>query len=435
MKRLFLLLALAGQGACLPAQTLRMLFTTEVQHNFKGDCNWVNLLRTETSLPLGARSSVELVTLHAAKTARERILPDWQTFSNIELEERLLPCAVAVAGYARSTPRSLFFVGVRNVNEDYFSDPSTALFTNSSNGIFPTLSAGLPLPNYPLSTLSLHYAAEGRRLGWLASLYNGRACNGWRHGDHPFSFHPGRDGLFFIADGLYKETGRGRYHAGVALRYSPCTEADGFSGTADGFCGTVSDGFCRRTDGFRGKVDDFRRDAGDSYRKSAGLYGDSNGSYGENIGGFHGKADSFRRESDGVCRGADGVRRGKEWRARGAWWLYGERNVGRGVTVLAQYSEAFGGGSECRRYGELGCVLETGGEGDRRLGLSCQYAGFSGGGEWSGEVTFRHTLAGCLDWQPYFQLIHNSQGTFSALSLRLTLSLDLFGRASERAGD
>ena len=352
MKRLLLLMALAGQGICLTAQTLRLPYATEVQYNFKGDCNWVHLLRPEMSFPLDARSSLELATYHAAKTARERIVPDLQTFSNIELDQRVMPCALAVAGYARSTERSLLFIGIRNVNEDYFADPATSLFTNSSNGIFPTLSANLPLPNYPLSAWGVHYAGESRRLGWQASLYNGRSGGGW----HAFSFRPQHDGFFFIADGLYKaEKPGGRYHAGIVLH--------------EGF--------------------------------------------GENV---------------------DGVRQTARRCVRGAWWVYGEQKLGRALNLLAQYSEAFGGMNECRRYGELGCVWETGGKKGGRLGLSCQHAAFPDGGEWSGEVTYRRPLAGCIDCQPSFQLIHNRLGTFTAVSLRLSLSLCLLDRRPKGGG-
>ena len=97
------------------------------------------------------------------KTRPERIINDLQTFSNIE--EDNLPCAIAVLGYTRLVGNVTLFAGIRNLNEDYFTTPCMSLFTNSSCGIFPTLSANYPIANYPLAALCLDYKMTLGRFG------------------------------------------------------------------------------------------------------------------------------------------------------------------------------------------------------------------------------------------------------------------------------
>lgn len=204
------------------AQNLGLLYTTEWQISQKGKTNWVNLLRTDASIPLTKLISADFATLHIAKTSAERIIPDRQIFSNIE--EDNLAFGLAVAGINMKTGHSSFFFGARNVNEDYFSDPCTSLFTNSSNGIFPTLSTSLPVPNYPSTAMGVHFTFDNDIIETQASLYNGRSYSMRTLHEQPFRVRPEKDGVFGIFDFMLKESDTGRLHAGAGLHYGHTVE-------------------------------------------------------------------------------------------------------------------------------------------------------------------------------------------------------------------
>ncbi len=348
MKLLLFLCLLAGCGTCSLAQEVRALYTAEGQFNFRHRFNLVNLCRLEGDFPLGRHVKAEVATLHIVRLNAERIAEDWQTFSNIE--EDNMPCGIAVAGLSYATSHCRWFAGVRNVNEDYFTAPGTSLFTNSSNGIFPTLSASLPLANYPLSAMALHFTCEGRSAGIQASLYNGRGRNGWKKKENPFMVSPKDDGVCGMAEVVLRETDVGRYQAGAGMHHGHL----------------------------------------------APEYG---------VGAPH------RRDT------------------RGGWWIYAERQVleaGRGTAnLLLSYSEAFGRGRVCRRFAEVGCVANLRDRGNSRIGVSLQQADFAYGRERSGEITCRRTMNGVLDLQPSFQLIRNSNGCYTVLTVRAYLSFNL----------
>lgn len=196
------------------AQTFGGCFTTEGQYAVRGSANWVNLLRLDFSMPLAhGAGSVEAATIHAFKT-HDPIVGDWQTFSNIETSN--LAAAIAVLGYRHAWRNASLFVGVRNVNEDFFTSPLTSLFTNSSCGLFPTIAASYPIANYPFSSLTLYM--DVGRAGWLFrnSVYNGVGHNGWNRHDNPFRLSPAHDGVFNISQLEYAWRG-GRYYVGAAV--------------------------------------------------------------------------------------------------------------------------------------------------------------------------------------------------------------------------
>lgn len=150
------------------AQKLLISYTTELQSDFKKGSNWVNLLRLDFSAPLSPSATLEAATLSTAKTRTESLAHDWQTFSNIEEDNH--PLAVAVLGIRQPMGNSSLFIGIRNLNEDYFTSPATNLFTNSSCGIFPTLSADYPIANYPVSSMGVHYELQQAQWDLQASL-------------------------------------------------------------------------------------------------------------------------------------------------------------------------------------------------------------------------------------------------------------------------
>lgn len=195
------------------AQVFSGKYTTEWQWGMNRNTNWVNLLRLEMNLPLWKNGLLEAATIHSAKTS-ENIIDDWQIFSNIEEENNF--ASIAVLGYMHSWKNARLFLGVRNVNEDFFTSGCTSLFTSSSCGIFPTISASYPVANYPLSGVTVYF--DVTLGGWLLknSLYNGKGYNGWRRHDNPFFVRPHKDGVFNMTELGYRYE-CGSYFAGTAV--------------------------------------------------------------------------------------------------------------------------------------------------------------------------------------------------------------------------
>lgn len=188
-------------------------YAAEMQTDFVNQ-NLVNLLKLNFSQALCDGIRVDISSMSIAKTRSERLVDDLQIFSNIEEED--LPFAFAVAGVSFRCGHSQFFVGVRNLNEDYFTSPVTSLFTNSSCGIFPTISANFSIANYPLSSFGFHYAYEKESWKVQASVYNGRGYNGFSGGNSVFRFCPASDGVFGVTSVNYQRD-RGSYYLGGAL--------------------------------------------------------------------------------------------------------------------------------------------------------------------------------------------------------------------------
>ena len=140
---------------------------------------------------------------------------------------------LAVLGYMHEWNSGHLFVGVRNVNEDFFTSDVTALFLNSSEGIFPTVASSYPIANYPYSGLTLYF--DVTKGGWTFrnSLYNGMGYNGWKAHDNPFLVRPKKDGIFNMSQLEYNHKG-GKYFAGAAVhtRQYPINE-DGEMVSAD----------------------------------------------------------------------------------------------------------------------------------------------------------------------------------------------------------
>ena len=215
-KSLLYLCLLAGSIFALPcfSQCFSGSYTAEWQWNTNKKTNWLNLLRLDLNLPIKSGTDyLEAATLHMAK-AKEGIGTDWQAFSNIEADNNV--AALAVLGYRHAWENANVFLGVRNVNEDFFTSDVTSFFVNSSCGIFPTIAASYPIANYPFSGLTVYFDVS--RNGWTFrnSLYNGVGYNGWRRHDNPFLVRPKKDGVFNISQLEYSHRD-GHYFAGVAV--------------------------------------------------------------------------------------------------------------------------------------------------------------------------------------------------------------------------
>ncbi len=204
-------------GLHLHAQTVGVEYTTELQTNFH-ESNFVNLLRLNADMPIGKSLSLETATISIAKTRGERLIDDLQTFSNIEEENLPLALAVCGANWQMNDKHSLF-LGIRNINEDYFTSPITSFFTNSSCGIFPTISANYPIANYPVASVGMHYFYDGPPFRVQASLYNGTGYNRFTGSDNVFRVCPKDDGVFGLAEVSYNHGGS-CYFLGNAIHYN-----------------------------------------------------------------------------------------------------------------------------------------------------------------------------------------------------------------------
>ena len=356
-------LILFSIAPCLSfAQEFSGELTSEWQWDMNKRTNWVNLLRLNMKLPLAnGKGAFEAATLHVAKTKEETILADWQGFSNIEADNMF--AVIAVLGYMHTWQNAHLFVGVRNVNEDFFTSDVTSLFTNSSCGIFPTIAASYPIANYPFSGLTLYFDVTRGPWTFKNSLYNGTGYNGWKGNDNPFLVRPKRDGVFNISQ-LEYSAHDARYFAGLTVhtRQHLTCEQEAVE-TQDGSSASENNGE---------------------------------------------EAVSTEKTTN---------------KTTFAWWLYGEQPVwtagDRSVVCMAQYSENTSHKNKCYRYAEVGCAYR---DSLNECGLSGQYARFQEGNEWSMELTWCRQLSETVAVQPSFQYVNNANGQFTVLSARLCLS-------------
>lgn len=199
----------------LSAQTeLQLSYTTEMQTDFKQGSNWLNLLRADVKQSVCKVLTLEFSTISFAKTREESLANDLLTFSNIEEEN--LPLAIALLGVKWEYKKSSLFLGICNVNEDYFTSPCTSLFTNSSCGIFPTLSANYPIANYPMASVGVGYTYTSKAWTVQTSIYNGAGYNRFSGRENVFRFCPARDGIFNVTS-INFQNNDGNYHLGGAF--------------------------------------------------------------------------------------------------------------------------------------------------------------------------------------------------------------------------
>lgn len=189
--------------------------TSELQVSQKGDHNYVNLLRLYASLAMSDFLSLEASSLSTCMTAEESIGDDLQTFSNLDAGD--IPFAVSMLNLGwRIDERQSLYLGIRNMNEDYFTSDVTSFFTNSSCGIYPTISANYSIANYPLASMGMHYSYTAEQWGVQASLYNGRGYEHFAGKDNVFRFRPSNDGIFSLVQVEHNSNGS-HYYLGNAL--------------------------------------------------------------------------------------------------------------------------------------------------------------------------------------------------------------------------
>lgn len=130
MKRKILFLIGSIYSTFSFAQEFSGQYTAEWQWDMNKNTNWANLLRLDMNIPIGkGNDAFEAATIHVSKT-NDPIIDDWQAFSNLDADNMF--AAIAVLGYKHEWNSGRFFVGVRTVNEDFFTSDITSLFLNSS---------------------------------------------------------------------------------------------------------------------------------------------------------------------------------------------------------------------------------------------------------------------------------------------------------------
>ncbi|MCD7721112.1 MAG: carbohydrate porin [Prevotellaceae bacterium] len=366
-KNAFILLLCVG--CLLPlsasAQSIGGEMTSEWQWSpNKKTVNWMNMLRLDFEYSPWKGGTFQAATIHMAKTnPDESIISDYQVFSNIQEENCY--AAIAVLGYQQSWKHANLFVGVRNMNEDYFASPVTSYFTNSSPGIFPTISANYPVANYPVSSMTIHLELIFDNWHVKNSLYNGAAYNGWKRGDNPFIIRPHKDGVLDVLELSYDD-GKSFYSVGSTFH----------NGVYDEDMEPV-----RKTD-----------------------------AEGNPTHGYEKKA-SFG------------------WWAYAEQCLWQSEDEEKKVSLMVQYSENTRGKryfqeeqqEGCKRYAELGCLYDFG---DNHAGFTAQYAHYGKGKEESLELTYSRDVKDCLSLQPVFNYIHNAEekGNYVVFSGRLVYS-------------
>lgn len=192
---------------------------SEFQYNFRSLCTWVSLLEIRADLSIeklggwkGGFLGAELISIY--RTSKNRIADDIQGFSNIDEPTQLL--GLYKLGYTQKLAETELFFGLRNINQDYFTTPYTSVFTNSSCGVFPTLSANFPLANYPLSAMCLHVEYRPtEKISIKNSLYNGVAYAQNEDLGRIFTINPSRDGIINLTDFTYTAA-NGTYNVGIA---------------------------------------------------------------------------------------------------------------------------------------------------------------------------------------------------------------------------
>lgn len=209
--------------------------TTEGSWNpVDGKANWENYVNVnaQTRLWKGAMAQVGILASQNTRIGRGKswtVLDDPQSFSNIQTDKQV-PFSPALVGITQHiTDRFSVFVGVRNMNGDYFTTPFTGLFINSSYGIFPTIADNWNIANYPEASFCLHFEGNiSDHITLKNSFYNGRASNHW---NETFRFRPSKDGwadVFEIGYATSSKTGNfaGEYHLGVVSGYTPHKSID-----------------------------------------------------------------------------------------------------------------------------------------------------------------------------------------------------------------
>lgn len=232
MKKTTIVLA-AFIGACigLKAQELKgdsislrpsfgVDLSSEVHTDFR-EGRLANLLQLYADIPITRKLLLEVHSISTLSSDELPLCTDLQGYSNINTYGVNIPFALSVAGLTwQFNDRHSLFAGIRRTDEDYFCSDGLSLFTNSSCGIFPTLSWNANLATYPEAALGVHYKYDNERLCLQASLYNGEGNHKFSGRYNVFRFCPNSDGLLALAQAEYRHRGS-HYFLGASMHTQP----------------------------------------------------------------------------------------------------------------------------------------------------------------------------------------------------------------------
>ena len=232
MKRIaIVLLALIGACVGLKAQkqggdsiSLRpsfgVDFSSEVHTDFR-EGRLANLLQLYADIPITRKLLLEVHSISTLSSDELPLCIDIQGYSNINTYGVNIPFALSVAGLTwQINERHSVFAGIRRTDEDYFCSDGLSLFTNSSCGIFPTLSWNAYIATFPEADVGIHYKFDNEKLCLQASLYNGEGNHAFTGRYNVFRFCPNSDGLLALAQAEYRHRGS-HYFLGASMHTQP----------------------------------------------------------------------------------------------------------------------------------------------------------------------------------------------------------------------
>ena len=197
-------------------------YTGEVQTDFER-FRQANLLQLSAGIPFSRALSFQVSTITAWTTRPYLEVNDLQVFSNIDVYALRVPFTLSVAGFSwQMNDRHSLFAGIRRIDEDYFCSDALGLFTNSSCGIFPTLSWNYYVATYPFAAMGIHYAYDHKNIRLQASLYNGDSDYHFTGRYNMFRICPQSDGIFALGQVEYRHRDS-HYYLGGSLNTEPET--------------------------------------------------------------------------------------------------------------------------------------------------------------------------------------------------------------------
>lgn len=198
--------------------------TSELQTANTGRFNYSNLLKLKAGIPVSSQLSVDVASLTSLHTSSDPVCDDMQGFTNLFTDNTPFTLYVCGVTWLLNDHNSLF-LGIRTMDEDYFCSDALSFFTNSSYGIFPTLSANYAISTYPLASLGVHYKYNKESFTLQGSLYNGLGHSKLTGSENIFRFCPRSDRLFGLTQAEYRHADN-HYFLGTAMHYGKHVDAD-----------------------------------------------------------------------------------------------------------------------------------------------------------------------------------------------------------------
>lgn len=199
-------------------------YTTELQTDFS-KVSYNNQLHLDFTARISKHLSFNLRSLTLLNTREESIIDDWQYFSNLIERNVYFSLVHANLQWDINDKNTLYF-GIHNFNDDYFASDVTSLFTNSSCGIYPTISFNGSSANFPYSSVGIHYRYQDEKWRYLASVYNGNGYNKFSGAENVFRFCPADDGVFAMTQVDYTHKGS-TYFLGASAHFGPLPYLEG----------------------------------------------------------------------------------------------------------------------------------------------------------------------------------------------------------------